>query len=203
MRRAGLTLRTPRAAMESDVVSKQTTKKESHPVSDNVTVQLPSRSALMLTAAIVSQGATKRPADAVNYALRLWVEAGKTLQAEARANEQLGFEGISLPKKFPASLDDFLSLIVRARTPADSMKRLRDFFRDKTVADLKTGGFDGPVTPDDNAQVETAVEQDIKRLGDYGISKTKWGALAKHYYGWWARQKSAKSGAAAKKRLTG
>ena len=46
---------------------------------------------------------------------------------------QKKFVGIPMPDKFPAGFDDFLTLIVKGKTLADSVKLLRDFLR----ADLK------------------------------------------------------------------
>jgi hypothetical protein len=159
----------------------------------------PSQFELALLAAIVAQG-NKKPLDAMCYAWDLWEEAGAALEyggpaaasllkppdAEIRKHWQAKGEA---PEKFPATLRDFLRLIVRARTPADSMKRLRDWFRHENAT------HQAPEAADRITQIKAADQQ-----GGYFTRFDDWRALAVGYKHWWSGQKSLKASQSAKKK---
>jgi len=156
---------------------------------------------LALLAAIVGQGMSKCPHEAVDYAWKLWeeseqvVEHGYAARALTRGDETFTFgkswEG-RIPKKFPGRLDDFLRLIVKARTPADSTKRLRDFFSEKSATDDM---------PDPGAAAAARIQKikDGDKAGGY-FTSTMWRSLAVLYEFWWQKQKSNKARVSAKKR---
>ena len=94
----------------------------------------PSPETLAMIAAALAKGLTEKPATAIQYASDLYDAACARLEMKsryltARKNEIEAMSDIPRPKKFPATLNEFLSLIVSARTPADSMKRFRDYVR--------------------------------------------------------------------------
>jgi hypothetical protein len=90
----------------------------------------------LIAANLFKAGTQHSVAGAVTNALMLYDEArtrltgAMKLQA-AYEREAAAWGDVPRPAKFPASLDDFLRLIVRAKTPADQMKRFRDFLRDR------------------------------------------------------------------------
>jgi hypothetical protein len=91
---------------------------------------------LALIAANVAKGGSLKPAEAVGYAAALYDEAQAKLEHAmklrgAYAREAEAWGTIPQPESFPASLDDFLRLVVHAKTPADATKRFRDFLRDR------------------------------------------------------------------------
>ncbi|PYJ78630.1 MAG: hypothetical protein DME22_26695, partial [Verrucomicrobia bacterium] len=91
---------------------------------------------LALIAANVARGGSLKPREAIAYAAELYDEACARLEhamklQDAYTREASMFADIPHPEKFPASFDDFLRLIVRAKTPADATKRFRDFLRDR------------------------------------------------------------------------
>src|SRR5437016_1872330 len=97
---------------------------------------LPSPETLALIGANVARGGSLKAREAVTYAAELYDEACARLEhatklQDAYSREAAMFAGIPHPEKFPAPFDDFLRLIVRAKTPADATKRFRDFLRDR------------------------------------------------------------------------
>jgi hypothetical protein len=176
---------------------------------------LPSREQLAMIAASTQR---KNPADAVKHALEIWREADKILRDERAAQTQRPFAGIPLPPKFPATLRDFLRLIVNARTPADSIKRFRDFQRQQNRnwlysqkserQEVEMQGRTGtqkiaPPTlgPEDEELIERRTAADIESMQTEPFKKMKWLRLALLYNGWWRAVKSNKAKISAKKRL--
>jgi hypothetical protein len=162
-------------------------------------------------AAAVSHG--KKPAKAVAYALELCRESVRALDRIARDEggvPGLGFNPFSTdatlerlekleswkkavpkPETLPATLDDFFDKIVKAKTPADNYKRLRDFFCQVTFAS-------------DNDPQSKAVEV-IQRIKDRDkqtgfFTQTIWEIMGGRYLEWWKNQKSSKARESAKKR---
>jgi hypothetical protein len=89
-------------------------------------------------AAIVARGFDAEPSLVVDYALRVWERAGDRLIKEQEEAVKLHsnlrllddvYKGIPHPKKYPASLAEFLKLVLACKTPADATKRFRDFLR--------------------------------------------------------------------------
>lgn len=179
--------------------------------------RLPSIEELARLAAIASAGMKKRPSDAVAYAFKLWRESHAAI--ERFSSEEAGIPGLgsfertldqidlvqqeqaarkvlranmSMPPKFPATLEDFQRLIVKARTPADSTKRLRDFFCHSFAA-----------TEDDPGTAAARLFQRIKDEDKAGgsFSKQKWLLLGARYSAWWKDQRSSKAATSAAARV--
>lgn len=175
---------------------------------------LPSREQLAMIAASTPR---KNPADAVRHALDVWREAGKVLANERIAMTQRPFAGIPLPPKFPATLRDFLRLAINTRTPADSMKRLRDYLRERNriyllaekleSQEAATQGHAGTkkiarptLEPDDEEQVERRAAVEIESMQNHGLTQMGWRRLALSYHTWWREKKSNQARISAKKR---
>jgi len=168
-------------------------------------------------AVIAASTHRKNPADAVRHGIAIWREADKVLKETAEAKAQRDFADIPLPRKFPAKFRDFLGLVIRAKTPADSEKRLRDFYRDEHTRHL-TGGkperLNQPLTdwdaekkkhvvrrPDDTKIVEDHAAAQIGGWKTGGFNtKEQWLRLAKRYLNWWRSIKSSKAQDAANRR---
>lgn len=151
----------------------------------------------------------KNPTKAVEHALGVWHEAGKILAAKEHALVRQGVAHVPLPKKgFPATLADFLRVVVGAKTPADATKRLRDFYRE-TLCDHTTSPLphkpysaedhdrDGGPTVDPEQWAATAI-QGWKECGFR--TEHEWLELAQHYLTWWTDQVSKKNSTSAKQR---
>ena len=90
----------------------------------------------LIAANLFKAGNQYSVAEAVTNALMLYDAARARLAGvmklqDAYEREAAAWADISQPEKFPASLGDFLKLIVHAKTPADATKRFRDFLRDR------------------------------------------------------------------------
>ncbi|MEJ0089042.1 MAG: hypothetical protein WDM80_04715 [Limisphaerales bacterium] len=162
-------------------------------------------------AAVVSHG--KTPTEAVTYALELCRESMKALNRialEEGGVPGFGFNPHSLdatlerirnfesgktvpkPDRFPAKLSDFFDRIVKAKTPADNTKRLRDFFCQVSFSD--------DVEPESKAAefIQRIKSDDDNQEGFF--TETKWEQMAARYLEWWKKQKSSKARESAKKR---
>ncbi len=153
--------------------------------------------ALAMLAAVSVRG-TKVPArDAVCYAYELWSEARALLSPDNRYRHELARHGVvtssqrfddvtqgaPMPGKFPANFDDFLRLVVKARTRDDGVKRFRDFAK----AELKRQG-----------QNEDGYDVIMARQKKTAYDQLTWKLEARAYLAWWKSQKSqqAKNSAA-------
>jgi hypothetical protein len=128
------------------------------------------------------------------------------------------------PKRFPATLKDFLSHIVNAKTPADSMRRLRQFlcergprssFWDLEAPPLGHGfkpiqtllprslfGDEKPLTPAERYAwgiSQILAIKDADKRGGY-FTQDIWLGMGSAYRYWWKDQKSRKARESAKKR---
>jgi len=162
----------------------------------------PTQFELAMLAATVTRG-EKEPLAAVDYAWNLWCDSGEVLQRDGTAALFLE-RGVNnpavrkswrdagfMPQQFPATLNDFLRLIVRAKTPADSMKRLRDFYQ-----------YEQTKYPDlyrDPAN-RIAEMKASDREGGYFADFKSWQSRACVYEIWWNNQKSCKARESASKR---
>jgi hypothetical protein len=163
----------------------------------------PTQFELAILAATVARGTEKTPLEAIAYALDLWRDSGEvlwrggalSLQHERAANapavRKSWREAGMMPPRFPATLDNFLRLIVRAKTPADSMKRLRDFFRDQHARN--------PELYEDAAE-RIGMMKDFDKRGGYFTDFSRWHSMAGAYEIWWADRKSQSAHDSAKKR---
>lgn len=91
---------------------------------------------------------------------------------------------VPLPGSFPAKYNDFLALVVRAKTPSDSEKRLRDFFRSQC--------------PNEQDDLTFAGGQ-IAELKAKGLNDPQWYAFGCDYLAWWNQEKSTKATHSGKK----
>jgi len=165
---------------------------------------LPSQEQLALLAAA---SRIKDPIKAVEYALTIWREAGRILAANYQALARRGLEKIPTPPEFPASLNDFLKLVVGTRTLADATKRFRDFYR-QTLFKFSTGprprkrySAEDP-DPDGGPTIdpERWAEQAIQGWKECGFrTEYEWVELAQQYLAWWQRQKSQHARTSAQK----
>ncbi len=89
---------------------------------------------LAMIAATLAKGGVDKPETAIANAAALYDAACEHLESKARhfAAKQAKAEAraaLARPKKFPATFNDVLRLIVRAKTSADGTKRFRDYLR--------------------------------------------------------------------------
>jgi hypothetical protein len=165
----------------------------------NLPIRLPDWETLARLAASVSRGTKKgEAAKAVAYALELYEEAQKALYRAAMDrggvrsylhNQSMedyadfsksieGLKDVPKPVSFPATLNDFFRLIVKAKT-LDATKRLRDFLSEQ-------GG-----NTDWAAKFIGKIKEGDKRGGFF--TEQKWQPMAGEYMLWWKQQKSAKA----------
>lgn len=170
--------------------------------------RLPNYEELARLAATVSQGMKKRPAEAVAYALALYRESqialkhaaieqggvadstGSDIDMTLRRIHDMERYKKTVPKadKFPATLDDFFRVIVKARTEADNIKRLRDFLRSESQEAAEAAKID----------LETYVANQIHKIKEEDktggfFSEHHWEEFGGHYLDWWKQQKSIKA----------
>ncbi len=125
---------------------------------DRVQDLLPSVEVLASIAAVVGKGRLAGPEFAVSYALRLWKCARAALGEElgeaatdkfhSEIEKEL-WDKLPPPPQDQPTFEQFLKLVVRAKTPADSTKRFRDYLRHNVsegeamsrIAELKGVGF--------------------------------------------------------------
>jgi hypothetical protein len=198
---------------------------------------LPSPASLASIAAVISKGNSLLPSAAVDYAFDLYRESCARLERamdEQQARDSAGkAAAVPLPTSFPARLDDFLRLIVKGKTPADSACRFREFLRHRAKRDYsphdektRTHQSDSEWEEDlAHSRREAALHQErLARLGKEGIEKRiddeacgalkkfrrkgfksadSWISLAQDFLGWWKRQRSEKARASAKTKTKG
>jgi len=162
-------------------------------------------------AAAVSPG--KSPAEAVAYAVELCresVEAVNRIALEEGAPPGLGFYPFitdstvdriqklenwkkiaPMPEALPATIADFFDLIVKAKTPSDCTKRMRDFFSQVYF------GNDNDPQSRAAAQIQRIKQGD--QQGGY-FTQTRWEIMGGCYCEWWKGEKSRKAGQSARQR---
>jgi hypothetical protein len=161
----------------------------------------PTQFELAMLAAIVTRG-NKKPLESVDYAWNLWCDSGEVLQSGGTAalflDRALNDPAVKkswqdagkMPARFPAKLDDFLNLIVRAKTPADSMKRLREFFSHEQA--------ENPDLYREPADRIAEMKARDREVGCFANFKS-WQIEACAYDIWWSGQKSKKARESASK----
>jgi len=166
-------------------------------------IKAPDTKTLAVLAAIVGLGSKKRPHESVQYAWELWCES-ESLVRRGEIDASWAIERVGdhlpdikrpewkdrLPKRFPATLDDFLRLIVKAKTPADSHKRLKDYFHDVCA---ETGSKD----PEGDAVKSIEFIKDLDKKGGR-FKRRAWVLEARSYDAWWRSKKSGKARESAK-----
>jgi hypothetical protein len=107
---------------------------------------------------------------------------------------------LPMPKHFPASLKDFLARIVKAKTPADSMARLRQFLRKEAARDWFWFA-PKPIAEDERDAWVISQLEAIKKGDKEGGFFTEgiWSSMGSAYHSWWCDQKSAKTRKSRKK----
>lgn len=162
-----------------------------------------------MLAAILSLFSDKPPHQAVAHAAELWSESGDLLDNwvfDDGGVERLSVAPYRLLKapvssdtlqyykkqgvKFPAKLDDFLRVVVDAKTPADSFKRLRDFYQ---------YFYQHEEDPERKAIQSLEKIKDADKQGGY-FDVRSWLNLEALYSFWWQKQKSIKARASANQR---
>jgi len=110
-----------------------------------------------------------------------------------------------------------LRVIVRAKTPADSMKRFRDFQRQQNTNWLLADKMERQesavqahagakkiatpiLSPGDKEQVERLAAADIESAHNSGLTQMRWRRLALSYGSWWRAKKSNQARISAKQR---
>ena len=118
-------------------------------------------------------------------------------------------KGVLCPKRFPAPFDEFLSLVVGAKTPADCMKRLRDYLQNEfrhlvAYRELPAGSKDRLLGCYRNCcyflglyrkgqdELDFAAKQ-IERLRAGGLNEDQWDVFGCGYLAWWRQEKSKKA----------
>ncbi len=163
----------------------------------------PSQMELAQLAALISHG--KTAVDAVAYALELWRESAIALSQTweevgiyqydisiakfVREAVEAPYKNLPKPNRFSATLDEFLRLIVKGKTPADGTKRLRDFLNDRYAytAEKPSGAF----------TLESIKAGD--KAGGF-FTPSLWRVLGTSYMAWWKGHKSKAARASAKGR---
>jgi hypothetical protein len=135
----------------------------------------------------------------------LWVADLQATQVQAWP------EDLPKPQKFPATLRDFLALIVRAKTQADSMKRFRDFLTRYYQHYNHPRWIGGRLRSKKEAEDKTletlnainSADKEPEKGGDekHGyFTKDIWVRFARAYQFWRRRQKSRKARKSARSR---
>ena len=177
---------------------------------------------------------------AVENAFDLWQKASRKLNPAYQAllakvnatvkatlddavSEALKKEQGDLPARWPATRDDFLKLVVQAKTPADAAKRFRDFLGDRERQSFVPQRFvSGEDTPEAKAEFEERKQKQeaelnrflkehlshfedkavarMEKYGQRGIDRSEWPTLRGEYLQWWADRKSDKARASAKEK---
>lgn len=170
---------------------------------------LPTPETLAMIAATGIRDPNESAMIAVDRAYGLWSASCEKLQVaegtQAYYDQAAKFtEGIPRPATFPATLAEFLALVVNAKTPADSTKRFRDFLRYRA---LRSCQHDRSVKAarDDKAR-KAQVEKLMAEYGEREVSQrfaqykadgiqfeTSWDFIAQDYQSWWQGEKSAKA----------
>jgi hypothetical protein len=160
-------------------INSTTNAGEPTPEPVNLPSPLPSIETLAMIAANVSAGKECEPGPLIDYAFRLWIGAREKLCEENRDNNSVQTydtamdewsKNISLPEQFPATFDQFLASVVAAKVPADSMKRFREFLRERVKG-------------------EGALEL-LKEFRSMRFTYDLWVEWAEPYRKWWGKQKS-------------
>jgi hypothetical protein len=186
-----------------------------------------SRFGLTLLAAVVSVGSERSACDAIAYAYELWAASEKHFidEEEARkldshlkldilydSGDRLKRDrdlerwrtSLPKPKVFPARLDDLFDLVIKAKTPADCTKRLRDFFRYRYVKYGQGGWGDSVLWGTMNPDTEAAGWIGILKSGDASggcfTTERQWTITAGSYTDWWKAEKAQKARLAAGQR---
>jgi hypothetical protein len=147
-----------------------------------------------LQRAIIEEGVV--PEYAAAYSLDMTF---KRMAAAERLDEWK--KTVPKPESFPATLEDFYRLIVKARTPADCAKRFRDFLGNVCSRYPAPGKGESlaRTAPEDSAIIHIQKIKDADKEGGF-FTESKWLALAGRYSDWWKQQKSSKSRESASKR---
>jgi hypothetical protein len=184
-------------------IEKPTTKDDRDEPDDDITpMERPDIKTLATLAAIVGQGMNMRPGEAVDYAWELWYESERVLHyaPTSRTARELWrafneSKNRPLPKEYPVpgKLKDFLRLTVKAKTPADATKRLRDYFRYEATQEGKTN-------PEGEAVARIQEIKDADQKGGY-FTMRRWRSLNGSYFLWWWQQKRVKARQSASKSI--
>lgn len=193
--------------------------------------KLPSPETLAQIAATLVAGG-QSPDVAAKNALRLWQETCRILDpahdAELAKVETIVRDTIKkqldeLPAQWPAKLDDFLRLVVHAKTPADATKRFRDFLRERVrQSHVHQRHVWGEASPEDEAEFQGRKKEQEAELARFlkqhpghfedkaanlvakykrnGLGLKEWQSLTAEYLQWWNGQKTATARANALKR---
>ncbi len=149
---------------------------KSKPTADTVKTAdvIPTRDQLALMAAATQR---KNPADAVKQAFAIWNEAGVALEELKWC--RLG--SISLPPQFPATLDDFLRLIVKGKNLAVRETSFRDFMQVHVKETIQRKRLDEPKAD----EVDEWASFHLKAWRDGGFpGKQQWLVTARDYLSW-------------------
>ncbi|MBM3882917.1 MAG: hypothetical protein FJ387_24870 [Verrucomicrobia bacterium] len=157
----------------------------------------PSVECLAQLAAILSTGAQLSPTEAVERACEIWHVAREKLSDKSRAlimnwvramAPQTQIRQLSAPRAFPATFEEFLKIVVRAKTPADATKRFRDFLKDRVAESYEASA---------HSPAPTSIEMDnealnlLEQLRRGGFSKNEfWDFLSRDYRAWWSERRS-------------
>lgn len=114
-------------------------------------------------------------------------------------------DDIPKPKAFPASLNEFLKLVVTAKTRADATARLRaflgyfhqHFIPNRTAPQILEYHRETLCTQE---RAETWAAETIGTLKKQGLSENTWVLFTRRYEEWWQAQRSIKARESAQKR---
>lgn len=134
--------------------------------------------------------------------MELWQECRAAIDTQRRryhddeARKRLE-KPIPQPKQFPATLDDFYRLIVRAKNKTESQPRFKRYLlwvlnykRLNVEFDPRFAERPKPALMEGTKEAIDAVESELRRYQNDGIlHKIFWDSLAEHYRRWWEPQR--------------
>lgn len=140
---------------------------------------------------------------AVDHAWDLWLAANTKVtkiraqeESVEKTHQQILKRCKPIPDgvSFPASLNDFLRRVVRAKTSADAEKRFRDFLYHR---------YERFFSQNANVDVKAAATKEKGSYRQHGIEDAEeWQLLAEAYERWWKPRLSATNHRNAKARFT-
>jgi hypothetical protein len=184
-------------------------KSKPQPATGTPKAALASPETLAIIAATLAKGGVEKPETFIANAAAFYDAACAHLESKAsylEAKQAKAEARAALPRhqKFPATFNDILKLIVRAKTPADGTKRFRDYLRDDLTRYYAPGIPPGPFPSWvpvgarkrlDEMKSKNAAKQLAKAIDEQvahgiqnhtlGIIEETWFWLVKDYHDWW------------------
>lgn len=157
----------------------------------------------LIAANTVKLDGRKTPREVVEHAYSLLVEARELIGRQRKMREdserwKIERRVFPQPRKFPATLDDFLRIIVRGRSRAESEKRFREFLEFSIYFERKS-------LSDAGEKIKSSLKSDV----EYAYQRTKregwdcftaWWQSVNEYRKYWQSHLSYQARASAKRK---